>query len=310
MRIGVDIGGTKIIVGVVSEKGEVVAKRRIEVQDKSYESVRKRLLEEILYVSKGQQIKSVGVASAGQIEANSQKILFSPNLGWQDVELKKDLEERLRTKVHVENDVNAATYGEWRFALKAQPKTVIGVYIGTGVGGGIIVEGKLFRGSSNVGAEIGHMTLDPRGPRCNCGGKGCFEAFCGGSYIVKRVKDRLKEGYRGVIYDLLGGEIEKLHTGHVEEAYLLGDTLCEELWKEAAFYLGCALANLLNIFNPEVILLGGGVVYGSRTLLSLARPVMEEYALAASLEAVRLVRASLEEDAAILGACFLSGAED
>jgi glucokinase len=305
MRIGVDIGGSKVIVGLLGEQGRVVEKRRIVLERRDYGYVRDRVVEEILRLAEGRAIKGVGIASAGQIEAGTQRILFSPNLGWQDVNLKADMEERLRTKVHVENDVNAATYGEWRFALRGEPKTVIGVYVGTGIGGGMILDGRLYRGSSNVGAEIGHMILDPMGPRCNCGRRGCFEALCGGSYIVRKVKERIEEGYRGRIYEVIEGDLDRLHTGHIEKAFLLGDALCEEVWEEVAFYLGCGLASLVNIFNPDVLLLGGGVIYGSNLLIDLALPSFEAYSLPVSAKNVKVLRATLREDAALMGASFL-----
>lgn len=305
MRIGIDIGGTKVLLGLIDENGRLLEKRKIKLDTKEYELILERIIKEIERLGRREKIKKIGVAVAGQIEKGSGRILFSPNLKWHSFSIKENLEERLGIEVIVENDVNAATYGEWLFGLNGLPEHVIGVFIGTGIGGGIIIDRKLYRGFSEIGGEIGHMILNPKGYRCNCGRMGCFEAFCGGFYITERVKEKLKKGYRGKIYEIIEGKIENLHTGHIERAYLLGDKLCEEIWKEVIEYLAIGLANLINIFDPQVLLLGGGVVYGSRFLLREVSISLQGKALEASLQAVKILKAKLQEDAALLGVAFI-----
>ncbi|HNS15921.1 MAG TPA: ROK family protein [Syntrophorhabdaceae bacterium] len=311
MRIGIDIGGTKILAGLIDDSGSVIGKRKVPVgRDKRYEKVRAvivDLLDDMLREKglHGRSISKIGIACAGQIEKDTQKILFSPNLRWKNAPLKKDMEERFRVGVFVENDVNAATYGEWRFGLKSKPKDMIGIYPGTGIGGGIIANGALCRGFANVGGEVGHIILNPYGYRCNCGNYGCFEAYCGGSYIVERVRRVMREGYRGKIWEISGGDLKGLHAGHIEEAWMMGDDLCGRIWGEVIEYMGAGMASLVNLLNPEVIVMGGGVVYGTKYLVDEAKKAMEKRAMRASLKGLSVEKGKLGDEAAIIGAAFV-----
>jgi glucokinase len=311
MRIGIDIGGTKIIAGIVDEKGSVIHSKRIPTEiAKGYEGIRDDiviLIEDIIQGAGVQKenIEQIGIATAGQIEKESKKILFSPNLGWHNVALRDDLEEATGLRTHIENDVNAATYGEWRFGLKGVPKDVLGVFIGTGIGGGLIFDGKLYRGFSNVGAEVGHTILNPYGYPCNCGNSGCFEAYCGGWYIVERVKKMIQEGYKGKIGDIIDGNIANLHAGTIEEAYLLGDELCVSVWQEVIEYLGAGIASLVNLLNPEIVVLGGGVIYGTKHLIDDMKVVLTKRAMTESLKGLRIEKAKLGEESALLGVSYI-----
>ena len=151
--------------------------------------------------------------------------------------------------------------------------------IGTGIGGGLILGGTIYRGFSNVGGELGHITLNPWGYRCNCGNTGCFEAYCGGLYITSRIRQHIEEGYRGKIWELIGGDIEALHPGYIEEAAARGDDLCARTWREVIEYLGCALQSIANLLNPEVIMLGGRVILGTSRLVDEAVAVMRRRAM-------------------------------
>ena len=311
MRIGIDIGGTKIVAGLVDNTGKVVARKRILVgQNKRYPIVRDAivtLIRDILSENNihTESLERIGVASAGQIDSGFNKIIFSPNLVWRNVPLKDDVEAALKVHAFVDNDVNAATYGEWRFGAARGADNVLGVFIGTGVGGGIIIRGKVYRGSYNAGAEIGHMILNPFGYPCNCGNTGCFETYCGGGYIVERVKKHIISGYRGKIWELIHGDTAALNAGHIEDGAALGDDLCEAVWSEVIEYLGAGLASLANLLNPEFIVLGGGVMYGTRHIIEDVKPIMKKRAMAASLKNMKLVQARLKEDAAIIGAAFV-----
>lgn len=310
MRIGIDIGGSKIAAGLVDESGKVTAKRKVFVgHDKRYPVVRDTIIDLLNEMcSDGdvqkESIERIGIACAGQIDCTTGNILLSPNLGWRNAPLSYDIEKACGIETFIENDVNAAIYGEWRFALHGSFPHVLGVYIGTGVGGGLIIGGKVYRGFSQVGGEVGHMTLNPHGYQCNCGNRGCFEAYCGGAYIVKRVKARLNRGYRGKIWDLIAGNVDTLNAGHIENGAMVNDDLCGTVWGEALEYLGAGLASLVNLLNPGIIVLGGGVVYGTRHLIDDVKPIMEKRAMAASVKNMKIIKARLKEDAAIIGAAF------
>jgi glucokinase len=311
MRIGIDLGGTKIVAGLVDQSGRVTLKEKIPTEKgRGYRGVRDtlvRLVKKIVGESNCalKDIERIGVAAAGQIDQESQDIIFSPNLGWHNVPLKGDIERLCGIRTSIENDVNAATYGEWKFGLRGFPRDAVGVFVGTGIGGGLIFDGKLYRGFSSVGGELGHITVNPYGYRCRCGNTGCFEAYCGGSYLVERVRNEIDKGYKGRIWDILEGNLDSLNTGHIEEAYLLGDRLCEKVWAEMIEYMGASLATLVNLLNPAVIILGGGVVYGSKYLVEQVRVVMEGRAMKTSLKGLRIEKARLGEDAGIIGAAFV-----
>jgi glucokinase len=311
MRIGIDLGGTKIAGGIVDDQGRVVSRLKVPTGvERGYQAVLGDVVGLVVALTEESgldrdEVESVGIAAAGQISRESDSIIFSPNLNWHDAPLRLDVEKGCGIPTVIENDVNAATYGEWRFGLAMEPADVVGIFIGTGVGGGLIFDGKLYRGFTGVGGEVGHMTVDPHGYRCNCGNRGCFEACCGGAHVVGRVRARLNEGYRGPLREIIGGDTGALNTSHVEQGWLLGDVLCREVWGEVIECLGIALASLVNLLNPEVIVLGGGVISGSRHLLKEAVDVMKKRAMAASLKGLRVERARLGEDAAIVGAALL-----
>lgn len=311
MRMGIDIGGTKIVAGIVDNSGKVVARKKIFVgHQKSYPVVRDAIADMVLDLLSEKTIpreslKRIGLACAGQIDKDFKKIIFSPNLGWHNAPIRDDIEALLGIDAFVENDVNAATYGEWRFGAAKGTGHVLGVFIGTGIGGGIIINGKVFRGFRNAGAEIGHIILNPFGYPCNCCNTGCFEAYCGGAYIVERVKKHIKNGYRGKIWELINGDISILNAGHVESGADIGDGLCKNIWNEVLEYLGAGLASMVNLLNPEIIVLGGGVVYGTHHLIEDVKPILKKRSMAASLKNMRIVKAKLKEDAAIIGAAFV-----
>jgi len=311
MRIGIDIGGTKIAVGLISESGQVTMRRKVKTDAlKGYPGVRDQihslvgtLLSEARTNSAG--ITRIGIACAGQIDHATQKVLFSPNLNWTDAPLKRDVEAATGIQTSIENDVNAGTYGEWKFGFHEEASNVVGIFMGTGIGGGLILNGRLFRGSHGVGGELGHITLNPFGYQCRCGNRGCFEAYCGGSYIEERVRQRLTEGYRGQLWDIVEGRAGSVHVGHIEQAYLLGDDLCTETWREVVEYLGAGLQSVANLINPDLIIFGGGVVRGTKRLIDEARLVMERRAMRASIADLKIERARLGDDATLLGAAFV-----
>jgi glucokinase len=311
MRIGIDLGGTKIIGGLVDAYGRVTARLKIPTEASSgYAGIVGKitgLIRDIIEASGTEKdgIERIGIAAAGQIEKGSHRIVFSPNLGIRNVPLKDDVERAVGITTFIENDVNAATYGEWRFGLKGDPGNVLGIFVGTGIGGGLILDGKIYRGFSNVGGEIGHMTVNAYGYPCHCGNTGCFEAYCGGAYVVNRVRRRLEEGYRGKIWSLIGGDMDILNTGHIEKASREGDEFCAAVWGEVVEYLGVGVASLVNILNPELIVFGGGVIFGSKDLMDEAKAVAKKRAMTGSLEGLRFEKTRLGEDAAIAGAAFV-----
>ncbi|MCS7281313.1 MAG: ROK family protein [Desulfobacterota bacterium] len=309
VRIGIDIGGTKTSFGFFDEAGKLVFFEKIGTE-KDYEYLKDKMLSSIVRVvsEKGikiKDIKKIGIACAGQIDTEKGIVKFSPNLGWRDIPLKTDFESFFSVETYVENDANAATYGEWRFSFSGKPKNVVGIFIGTGVGGGIIIDGRLYRGSKSLAGEIGHMILNPDKYPCNCGSRGCFEAICGGDYILQRVRRILDGSPKGKIWEMIRNG--KLYVSYVEEGYYLGDEILKNIWEEVIVYLGFALVNIANIFNPELIILGGGVIDGTKRLVSEAKRVFEEKAMFESKRHLSIEISKLGDRAGILGAAFIDG---
>lgn len=310
MRIGIDIGGTKIAFGLIDEDGKLLFFKRVETQkEKEYEQIKRKIASFVPKILSEndlsmRDLKRIGVACAGQIDIKSGVVEFSPNLRWEKVPLKIDIENLFSVETYVENDANAATYGEWMFSFSGEPKNLVGIFLGTGVGGGIIVEGKLVRGENHAAGEIGHMILNPYGYFCNCGSRGCFEAFCGGEYIIGRVKKLLDQGYRGKISELLPKDGE-MNISHIENAYYLGDRAIKKIWEEVIEYLGCALTTIANLFNPEIIVVGGGVIKGTRKLLSEAKKIVEKRAMPEAKRGLRIEPSKLGDASAILGVAFI-----
>jgi len=311
MRIGIDVGGTKIAAGLVSKSGQVTFRKKIKTAtEKGYPAVKDQvtgLVSALLTEASAEprDIEGLGIACAGQLDRKTKKVIFSPNLKWTDAPLRQDVEATTGIRTVIENDVNAAAYGEWRFGFRKEGSDVVALYLGTGVGGGLILQGRLYRGSHGVGGEIGHITLNPDGYQCHCGNNGCFEAYCGGSYIEKRLKQHLAEGYRGKLWQIIEGRMEKATVTRLEEGTLLGDALCNRVWAEIVEYLGSALQSIANLLNPELIIVGGGVVTGTKRLLDEARLVMERRAMRASLAGLKVERARMGNDAPLLGAACL-----
>ena len=311
MRVGIDIGGTKVALRLFDESGRILVRERAKTRKhEGYRTVLEDVvrLVRVAAVDQGigpEELALVGVAAAGQIDPACGSVIVSPNLHWTNVPFRSDLEEALGAPVRIENDVNAATYGEWRFGLERPARDVVGIFLGTGVGGGLILDGRLHRGSSGVGGEVGHITLNPYGYPCRCGNRGCFETYCGGSYVAERAREKLREGYRGTLWDVIEGQPRDLHLGHIEKAAGLGDEYCAAVWEEIVEYLGAGMQTIANLLNPEVIILGGGVVMGTERLVDEARTVMERRAMTGTLAGLRVVKGRLGEDAATMGVAFM-----
>jgi glucokinase len=207
------------------------------------------------------QIKAVGIGAPGAVDPAKGEVLFAPNLQWKNAPLQKELEKHLGIPVFIENDCNACTLGVHEVEMKAKPRNLLGIFLGTGIGGGLILDGRLFSGFNHTAGEIGHMVLEVGGPKCGCGNLGCFEALASRTAIFRELARRAKEGEKTVLTDFLqGGEtITDLKSGDLRKALRRGDKLTEKVVESAAEYTGIAIANLANILGPEVIVLGGGV---------------------------------------------------
>lgn len=307
--LGVDLGGTKIATALATAQGEILARgRRPTPAQAGPDVVIKSIcatIGKILSAKKleSSQLLGIGIAAAGIIDSDKGKVISSPNLpGWHEVPLRDAVEQRFGIPVYLGNDATLAALGEWRFGLKKGIANLIYITVSTGIGGGIIADGKLYTGVCGVAGEIGHMTIDINGPKCNCGNIGCWETLASGTALAREAVKQIREGAKTSIIELVNGDISKIDAKVVDLAAKQGDELAKELISRLGYYLGVGLVNLVNIFNPELILIGGGVAKTGDLLLQPAIKVVKERAFSTPANAVKIKPALLGDDSGLLGA--------
>jgi glucokinase len=311
--VAIDLGGTKIALGVVSRQYQVLAREHYPTPaEAGVDSVIQRIISAIGQITASanmtsSQLGGISIAAAGAIESQREIITLSPNLsGWRDIPLGSIIEDRLGIRTWLLNDANAAALGEHHLGAGRGVGSLIYLAIGTGIGGAIIIDGKLYTGACGGAGEIGHMTIDTNGPRCECGNIGCLEQLAAGKAIAREAKERLGSGERSTLTEAVAGKIENITAKEVAVAAQKGDPLAGEVINSAATYLGIGMVNLVNIFNPEMIVVGGGVAKMGDLLLNPARRVVMERAFPESVAAVRIVTTELGDDAGLLGAAHFA----
>ena len=311
--LAVDLGGTKIITAIISKQGQVVAKEYcLTLADEGPQSVINRVFSAIdcLFGVKNidpSQLDSISLAAAGTIDIDRGLIALSPNLpGWHDIPLRDAVREKYGVNTFLINDASAAALGEHHFGAGKGVNNLIYITVSTGIGGGIIIDGKLYPGACGSAGEIGHMTIDVSGPRCSCGNIGCLEVLASGTAVAGEAIRRISQGERSSLTEMVCGKIEEVTAEKVEAAAVEGDPLALEVISQAATYLGIGMVNLVNIFNPEMIIVGGGMAKMGDRLLSPARQVVLERAFRLPAQAVRIVPAQLGEDAGVIGAAVFA----
>jgi glucokinase len=227
--------------------------------------------------------------------------------GWKDVALKKELEKALEVPVWVENDCNISALGVYFGELKAKPRSMMGVFVGTGIGGGLIFNGELFSGHGHTAGEVGHMVLEVNGPKCGCGNKGCFEALASRTAIFQRIKAGVKDGEKTMLTEMLGDDLSDLRSGDLRKAMRRGDKFVDRIVEEASEYIGIATANLINLLNPEVVVLGGGVIEAlADEMMGVIVETAKDYAMPGSMKGVEIVASKLGDNAGITGGAVLA----
>ncbi|MCD6290148.1 MAG: ROK family protein, partial [Anaerolineae bacterium] len=311
--VGVDLGGTKILAAVVDAKGRIIsrAKQRTpadrpvtEVITRIADTVRVAVTEAGLLV---QDIAAVGIAAPGVLDAEAGVVRFAPNLHWRDVPLSAALRQQLGVPVYLENDVNMGTLAEHALGAGRGAKDAIGIFVGTGIGGGIILNGKLHRGRNGSAGEIGHMVIKMGGPRCGCGRRGCLEALASRTAIVRDIQKAIDKGTKSIVPELVKGDMSRLTSGVLAKAVARGDKLTISVLKQAMKSLGIAVGGVVNLLGPEMVILGGGVIEAlDDTWLDRVRKTARKYAMPNAMEGVKIVRAQLGDDAVVLGAAVMA----
>lgn len=306
VTLGVDIGGTKVKVAAVNSDGEILVSRR---RSTRVEEGPEAVLSDVLECVKGclgeaaEKAQALGIGVAGQVDEATGAVRFSPNLGWRNVPLQNRLEQELGFPVIVTNDVRAITWGEWRHGAGKGSDDLICIYVGTGIGGGIVASGRLRSGCSNTAGEIGHMTLVARGRECTCGNRGCWEAYAGGWGIARRAQEAAREHPAEAAFLLKqAGDISGVDAVAVAAAYEAGDALGRRLVEETGVYLAAGVVALVNAFNPCLIVLGGGVVDGLPDLIPQVQSAVQRDALESATARLRIEPARLGARAGVVGA--------
>jgi glucokinase len=309
--IGVDLGGTNLEAAAV-RNGQVLASKKINTKaSKGPDTVIKRVEKATRSVIKKlevqpEAIKAMCIGAPGAVDPDTGLVRKAPNLDWTDIPLGKILEERLEFPVFVDNDVNVGVVGEFAYGAGQGADHMIGIFVGTGIGGGVIINGELHHGSRGAAGEIGHMVVVPNGSLCGCGKKGCVEAYASKTAMLKTIQEEIDKGRDSVLTDMMDERI--LPSSRIEEALESGDELMTEVLQKAQFYLALLVANLVNVLDPDVIVFGGGVVeqLGNSFLEPIREMALPYYLQQAAAERIKILLAALGDHAGPIGAAVVA----
>jgi len=297
VKIGIDLGATRVKIGLVDQKGRVLARREVGTP---FNAKRTELISILVgnidYIIKESRfnrrdIAGIGIGVPGPVDSKRGIVRYFPNIkGWENVALKSILQRRLGLKVNLDNDVNAMTLAEHKFGAGKGAANLVCLTLGTGVGGGIILNGELYRGSTMVAGEIGHIPINEKGPRCNCRGYACIERYVGNRYILSRARKILGKG---------------ITLRRIDKLAKKGNRKAIGIWADVGRKLGVMLTGVVNLLNPDKIIIGGGVSKAGELILKPLRQELKARAMKDPAAHVKIVRAKLGTDAGIIGASLL-----
>lgn len=309
----VDLGGTKILAAVVSPDGRVVARAKKSTgRNHGAGPVIDRIAECVREAAKGAGIeaadlRAVGIGAPGPVIPETGVVTVAVNLGWHDVPLRAELEQRLGVPVVVDNDVRVAVLAEHVVGAGRGAASLVGMWVGTGIGGGVVVNGEIVPGTSNAAGEVGHMTIKAGGPVCACGARGHLEPLASRSAVVKYLARRVKKGHKSALTHIVDGDVATSTSGDIAKAYRQGDKLVVEAIHRSTKYLSMGIASVANLLNPSIIVLGGGLVDAlGEPYLRQVRHELEGRPLLAATRAVKVVQAALGDDAGIIGGSLVA----
>ncbi len=312
--IGMDLGGTKILAAVVNKRGRIQGEAKTKTRpDEGPEAILKRMAAVARQAARNAQvdwsaIQGMGVGAPGPLNPETGIVHHAPNLpGWDEVPLAPRLSKLLGIPVFLENDVNLGTLGEHVLGAGRGTKDMVGIFVGTGVGGGLILGGKLRSGHRHAAAEVGHMVVLAGGPVCGCGKQGCLEALASRTAIERDIRTALNTGRESLVPGLGQGD-EPLTSGILAKAFRQGDPLVTEVLSRAQWYLGLLTASIVNLIDPEMVVLGGGLVeaMGEEFLEPIRQTARQHFIQQADADQVQIVAARLGDHAGVLGAAVLA----
>jgi glucokinase len=312
VTLGIDLGGTKIDIGVVNSQGMILRRELIKTNKTGPDAVLNDIGSAVKKLQlPNEAIESAGVGMAGQIDPETGLVHFAPNLGWKNFPLGEKLQKVLNIPVKVTNDVRAAAWGEWLYGAGKGCNDLICLFVGTGIGAGIVSGGHMLTGSRNAAGEVGHMIIQLNGPLCTCGNRGCFEALAGGWAIARKAKEmsaqNTAEGQK--LLNLTGKTLEEISAKNVFEAYEKQSELAIRILEEVKEALIGGVSALAHAFNPAKIILGGGIMAGAPFLIDSIRQGVPKRGLKTNVAFVEIVPAALRGDAGVIGASVLNRME-
>jgi glucokinase len=305
--VGIDLGGTNIVAGTVAEDGSEVLGlvSQPTLPDQGADAVIGRIVKlarASIAQARGKEIAGVGIGSPGPLDTKTGVVLLTPNLGWVNMPLRDRVADGLGLPTTLDNDANCAIFGEWWRGAARGSDHVVGLTIGTGIGGGIVLGGQIYRGVSDIAGEFGHMTIDANGRRCKCGNDGCLEAYASGPAIAARAVEGIEAGAQTALPEYVAGDLSRITAQVVYEAAHDGDAYALEMVRDTARLLGAGVASIVNIFNPEVVVICGGVTLAGDKLFGPLRSEVQRRAFKPAWEACRIVPGVLTGTAGVYGA--------
>ncbi|OGF47520.1 MAG: hypothetical protein A2452_02365 [Candidatus Firestonebacteria bacterium RIFOXYC2_FULL_39_67] len=311
--IGVDLGGTNIAAGIVNYSGKVILREKIPtmaklggkaVLDRIVQLINSLILKADPKIRK--RIIGIGMGTPGLVEHKKGIIHEPPNLpGMDGMNIKKYMESRLKIKTFVANDANAYAVGEHTFGAGKGTKNMVCITLGTGLGGGIIIDGKLYVGSFETAGELGHIIIRKEGKKCHCGSIGCVESYVGANFIAERVRTDIKNGKKTAIVKLVNGDLSKITPAILKKAAMQNDKYSKALWNEIGAEIGTALISIVNTLSPEMVVIGGGVSKAGDVLLNPIKKKFNMIGFKFLKKRVKIVPGKLSDDAGVLGSSSL-----
>jgi len=307
--VGVDLGGTNIKLGIVSNTGKLIKKISIRTEA---ENGPKKVIENItngikeLTAKSNYKIDGIGIGCPGVVTPGKGIVEDPPNLpGWKKVNIAKVISQKFKKRVFVDNDANAAAIGELTFGSGKKYKSFIMITLGTGVGGGIVIDKKIYHGDFGAAGEIGHISIDFKGPKCNCGSFGCIEAYAGNQYLRNRVRHQLKKHPKSKMWELINNDLSNASPRNVQLAAEMGDAFAKSVIEELGVHLGSAFASLCNVLDISVFIIGGGIAGFGKPLFDSIKNTISRRVMSPIRPRVKVLPAKLKNDAGIKGASAL-----
>lgn len=317
--LGVDLGGSHIAVAAIDSTGKILVKEVVPLRrDEDHGKIIKKMVAALKRLQKSpalkqRQIKRIGVGVPGVIDLEKGVTLFIPNLKgeWRGIPLKKEIEAAISIPAVIANDVRCFTFAEYLFGAGKGSRNVVGIAIGTGIGGGLVFDGKLYTGLDGLAGEIGHIIIDVNGPRCGCGSKGCMEAVAAGPAIISLAVKAIRQSAGATrMFELTDGDLNKVTPKVVALAASEGDPHAVSIMDQVGFYIGVGIANLLTLLCPDCVVIGGGVAKAGDVLFNPIRKTLKETVHTAPLRKTRIVPAQLGTDAGVIGAAAWAMSQD